>query len=69
MRQILIGLGRVHLTQSGISLGEPDHIISCGRGCWGTSICARGFHYAPDNGDTCVNLLHLGGSWTSDSQC
>ena len=43
MRQILVGLGRVHPTQSGISLGEPDHIISCGCGCQGTSICACGF--------------------------
>ena len=51
MRQILIGLGRVHPTQSGISSGEPDSIISCGHGCRGTSICAHGFHYAPDNGD------------------
>ena len=69
MRQILIGLGRVHPTQSGVSLGEPDHIVSCGHGHQGTSICACGFCYAPDNGDTCVNLLHLGGSWTSDSWC
>ena len=40
MRQILVGLGKVHLTQSGISLGEPHHIISCGHGHRGTSICA-----------------------------